>query len=99
MPVILGFIGLAGFACCGRGLKHVFRFVRQEADSQLLDSPATGWPSVSWQAELSARLPGHQSALSFILVAPPGTHGVTKLDACLPLGHPGVSCLGKCQME
>lgn len=99
VTVILGFTGPAGFECCGWGLKHVFRVDRQEAGSQLLDSPATGWPSVSWQAELSARLPGQQSALNLVLVAPPGSHGVTKLGACLLLGHPGVSCLGKCQME
>jgi hypothetical protein len=42
---------------------------------------------------------GLQSALSSVLVAPPGTQGVTKLGACLLLGHPGVSCLDNCQME
>lgn len=53
---LLHVAGWTGFVCSWSGGCHgvglgVFRFFRQEADSQLLDSPATGWHSASWQAE------------------------------------------------
>lgn len=43
------------------------------------------------------QLPGRRSTGA--LGASPGSRGITKPGACLLLGHPGVSSLGKHQME
>lgn len=68
------------------GLKHVFRFVWSLRGGRLATS---GQPSNRGGPLIPGRQgTGLQSALSSVLVAPPGTRGVTKLAACLPAAGP-----------